>query len=215
MLRIRTQYNEIRHEEGAQLNTIFDYLDYIAPIHTFILQIPPASESTSMRSSFCLRLTLELFEHATSYPLPVEEDLERHTEALGRLHRCLGQFDEGWFAILTSRAWDAKRNTSLVPPATLLSVPILDITTRTVLHSAILSGLGAVDDWLCDHLSEERYDIREKFSEVFGKTMVVLEGAEEGVEEFGDDDIELEGGGRGIEVDEELDIGMFHGFDDL
>lgn len=176
-----------------------------------------------MRSSFYLRLTLDLFERCITYPLFPPGDKspsqEQDDKTIARFLDCLVQFDEGWLAILTSRTWDSKLHKPVPPEQPRPSATVaqaLDSTTKTVLHSAILSGTGAIDDWLCEH-PEVQASTREKFSESFWKALEVLEGVEEGEEEFADSDLEL-----GIpsisgemDVDDDADPGMFHGFDDL
>jgi len=211
----------MRNESGAQLRLLVDYISYITALHSFILQIPPNPSTSTMRTNFYLRLTLDLFERCITYPLarsgvaPPRRDEE--DQSLDRLLNCFTQFDEGWFTILTSRSWDTKKNTAVLTdtPGT-RGREDSDVTTRTVLHSAILNGMGAADEWLGDHLDLERAHIREKFGETFWKTLEILEGVEEGTEEFATADSEF-----GIpsvsemEVDERSDPGMFHGFDDL
>ena len=210
-----------RNEPGAQLHLLVDYVDYILPLHSVILQIPPDSSTAMMRTNFYLRLTLDLFERCIAYPLARSGSKsprrDEEDQTLNSLLNCLIQFDEGWFAILTSRIWDAKKSTAVfanTPRAGRRED--LDVTTRTVLHSAILSGIGAVDEWLCEHLDLERADIRERFGEIFWKTLEILEGVEEGTERFAT--AEARSGIPDVsemEVDEDPDPGMFHGFDDL
>jgi hypothetical protein len=209
----------MRNEPGARLHFLVDYIDYILSLHSFILQLPPDPSTTAMRTNFYLKLTLDLFERCIAYPLAqsggTSPRRNEEDQSLDSLLDCFIQFDEGWFAILTSRAWDTNQNT-----AVLTNTPRagwrgdLDVTTRTVLHSTILSGMGAVDRWLCDHLDLERADIREKFGETFWKTLEILEGVEEGTEEFADSESGIPSVSE-MEVDEEPDPGMFHGFDDL
>jgi len=211
----------MRNEPEAQLGLLVDYISNITALHSFILQIHPNPSTSAMRTNFYLRLTLDLFERCITYPLaysgvtPPRRDEE--DQSLDRLLNCFTQFDEGWFTILTSRSWDTKKNT-----AVLTDTPGIggrenfDVTTRTVLHSAILNGMGAVDEWLCDHLDLERAHIREKFGETFWKTLEILEGVEEGTEEFATADSEF--GVPSVsemEVDERSGPGMFRGFDDL
>lgn len=143
---------------------------------------------------------------------------KQHEEALlNRLLRTLIQFDEGWFAILTFCQWNVKEDIAIVnntPGAH--KTGILDVTTRTILHSTIMSGMGAIDDWLCDQLDLERSEIRERFGEAFWKTLEVLEGDEEGTEEFNRLDSDFASMSEsGMDMDEDADPGMFHGFDDL
>lgn len=211
----------MRNEPGAKLRLLVDYTDYILPLHSFILQLPPNPSTTAMRTNFYLRLTLDLFERCITYPLAqsggASHQRSEEDHSLSSLLGCLLQIDEGWFAILTSRAWDTKKNTAvLTSTARAGRRGDLDSTTRTVLHSAILSGMGAIDKWLRDHLDLERADVREKFGETFWKTLEILEGVEEGTEEFAEADSESEiPSVSEMEIDGEPDPGMFHGFDDL
>lgn len=211
----------MRHEVDAKLATMLDYLDFIYPMHTFILQIPPTSATSTMRSSFYLRLTIDLFDRSITYPVkesgPQSPNGEHENAILNRLLKCFLQFDEGWFAILTSRQWNPKENIAITnnTPGGVKS-ETLDITTKTILHSTILSGMNAVDDWLFEQPDLERSEIREKFGEAFWKTLEVLEGDEEGTEEFSRRDSEMETSSVGdMDVDDDMDPGMFHGFDDL
>jgi len=147
-----------------------------------------------MRANFYLRLTLDLFERCITYPLsqPGDTSLQRKEEdqSLDSLLNCFIQFDEGWFAILTSRAWDNKGNSAVPANTPRGRREFLDVTARTVLHSTILSGMGGVDEWLCDHLDLERAGVRERFRETFWKTLEILEGVEEGTEGFDQGDSE-------------------------
>lgn len=174
-----------------------------------------------MRSSFYLRLTIDLFDRSITYPAkqsgPQSPNGEQDNAILNRLLKCFIQFDEGWFAILTSRQWNPKENIAITnnTPGGAKS-DTLDITTKTILHSTILSGMNAVDDWLFEQPDLERSEIREKFGEAFWKTLEVLEGDEEGTEEFTRLDSEIEASSvSGMDVDDDVDPGMFYGFDDL
>ena len=91
----------------------------------------------------------------------------------------------------------------------------LSETEKTVLHSALINGKAAVDDWLEDDVHLEDRNLKEKFYESFWKTLEILEGDEDGevlrnaLRLTHPEDITMEVG------DMEMDPGMFHGFDDL
>ncbi|KAF8319373.1 hypothetical protein DL93DRAFT_2075010 [Clavulina sp. PMI_390] len=198
-------------------------------MHSFILQIPPHPSSTTMRSSFYLRLTLDVFDRAITYPVRPAGAHSSETldpDELALLEDLLKFFivmDEGWYAILTFRSWNSSEDTPIVDGTpsnsnSFMGSRSVDTTTRTVLHSAILSGTTEVDNWLYDDLGLQRAEIREKFGEAFWKTLEVLEGVEEGTEAFTPlptvDEVELPNI-SGIDLDDDADPGMFHGFDDL
>jgi hypothetical protein len=90
---------------------------------------------------------------------------------------------------------------------------------RTILHSTLTSGEAIIDEWLLSQDASISADVRERFGECFWGTLELLEGAEEGVDmgpdleiRQGVDEAELEFEDKEME---KVDLGMFHGFDEL
>ncbi|BGP13912.1 hypothetical protein JCM10213_002555 [Rhodosporidiobolus nylandii] len=90
---------ESRHALSSPLQTLGDFLDAIVPLHSFILSIPAAPPSSSIRVSYFLQLTGFLAPALDGYTLL--------DETLDHLFLVLSRFDAGWVAVLRGQEWDS------------------------------------------------------------------------------------------------------------
>lgn len=193
-----------------------------------ILQTPPSSNA--LRFSFFLRLTIELFEFVTTYPItstpahrghPADRTIQSATDSaahspLDELLHVLALFDEGWLAILSLQAWDIHSSKGIPTPYNPRPLAPISETDKTLLHSTLNNGGQELEEWVLSNERDIAVDIKEKVGEAFWRTMELLEGVEEGNEGLES----IQHGVNGLELDREADDidadpGIFHGFDDL
>ncbi|GAA5900329.1 uncharacterized protein JCM6883_002810 [Sporobolomyces salmoneus] len=90
---------ESRHSANSQLPTLSSFLEQLVQLLSFVLAIPAAKPSGSLRSAYLLQLTGYLAPAIEGYPLG--------EESLDKLFSVLERFDRGWAAILEGREWDS------------------------------------------------------------------------------------------------------------
>ncbi|GAA5901484.1 hypothetical protein JCM8208_001815 [Rhodotorula glutinis] len=99
---------ESRHSgPSARLPTLASFLDVILPLLAFVLSIPAAPPSTSLRVAYLLQLTGYLAPACDGYTLD-----DSHLPAL---FDALARFDLGWAAVLEGRDWDSARGAPAPP----------------------------------------------------------------------------------------------------
>ncbi|GAA5833225.1 hypothetical protein JCM11251_005179 [Rhodosporidiobolus azoricus] len=92
---------EGRHSVNSPLQTLSDFLDAVVPLLSFILTIPAAPPSHSLRTAYLLQLTGYLPPALDGYTI-LDEELEKLFDVCARVER-------GWLAILEGKDWDSAR----------------------------------------------------------------------------------------------------------
>ncbi|KPV75997.1 uncharacterized protein RHOBADRAFT_52999 [Rhodotorula graminis WP1] len=136
---------ESRHSgPSARLPTLASFLDTILPLLAFVLSIPAAPPSHSLRVAYLLQLT--------GYLAPACDGYTLDDSTLPHLFDALACFDHGWAAVLEGRDWDSARGApappSPAPPQrdAHQGAPPLRTTDRVRLDSLVrdLQGVLAV-----------------------------------------------------------------------
>ncbi|KAF8895762.1 hypothetical protein CPB85DRAFT_1329380 [Mucidula mucida] len=155
-----------RSEPTAHLPTLQLYLESASTLLGLILQIPPIDPSTSLRTSYLLHLTNDVFSSATGYAPSVQNVVD--------LVDWLDDLDQAWLASSTP-GWNPREGTGkdLVVDADdmelvrrVKSSPVSE-TEKTRLRSLLLGGMETFEEWL--GLEEEAF-------QVFARTMDELGG---------------------------------------
>ena len=167
----------------TRLPTLSSYLDAMYNLLGFILRIPPVDPSTSLRTTFLLRLTGDAINSVTGYP-PNMDDLRLLVDFLDDL-------DQAWVAVLRSQAWDPAtgEGVDLVVPVDQIqpgTIPIrsspVNQTERTRLRSLLVTGTAGLEEWLMgsgmgeeDCAQElERAGLLQEFNDIFSSALTEL-----------------------------------------
>ena len=141
---------------------------------TLTLQIPPVSLSGMLRTSLLLRLTGTVLDDIVGY-IPDVADLIP-------LLQWLDMLDRGWLSVLCRHAWDPMREAVGLPEELLEKSPLPTQTDRTRVHSLLVTGTSALENWMQGKKEEEDnlvYDMRRlgyqsTFDELFHRTLTKL-----------------------------------------
>jgi len=186
-LEIRQEYSR-RHGPVSRLPTLRAYLGAMRNLLTLTLQVPPVAPSGMLRISLLLRLTGTVIEDIPGY-IPDGTDLPPVLEWLDML-------DRGWLAVLCKQAWDPVRGEGVELSQNLLEMtPVPTQTDCTRVHSLLITGTSALEDWMEDKSEDDDdnlvHDMRRlghqgAFDEVFHRTLTTLR--ELGQDEGGDEE---------------------------
>lgn len=161
--------------EASKLPTLSSYLKATHELLSMILQIPPVDPSSSLRTTFLLRLSGDLLGAIPGY--------EPDTEVLSELLNCLDELDRGWLAVLRSQAWDAAAHAGVdLPVDSALPGRGPNPTERTRLRSLIIGGVDRLEEWLerLDTGGEdftvalERLGVQRGFDDLFARTLAEM-----------------------------------------
>lgn len=143
---------------------------------TLTLQIPPVSLSGMLRTSLLLRLTGTVFDDIVGY-IPDVADLIP-------LLQWLDMLDRGWLSVLCRHAWDPMRGAVGLPEELLKKTPLPTQTDRTRVHSLLVTGISALENWMLLGKKEDEednlvYDMRRlgyqsTVDELFHRTLTKL-----------------------------------------
>jgi hypothetical protein len=160
-----------------------------------VLLIPPVEPSASIRTSWLLRVTGDVFENIPAYSLgsqpnpasdPTDNDDDFKTvlsdeglSTLEEVFQLLEKLDEGWCAVIRNERWDSALNhgifaESFTPDD---SKPAPDptgafsVTDSTRLRSLIISGKDEFDDWLAEQGGASSFEISERSIRVMSRTL--------------------------------------------
>ncbi|GAA5835453.1 hypothetical protein JCM9279_004544 [Rhodotorula babjevae] len=101
---------ESRHSgRSARLPTLASFLEAILPLLAFVLSIPAAPPSHSLRVAYLLQLT--------GYLAPACDGYTLDDASLPALFAALARFDHGWAAVLDGRDWDSARGAPAPAPS--------------------------------------------------------------------------------------------------
>ncbi|CAL1703304.1 unnamed protein product [Somion occarium] len=170
-----------RSDPSSSLQSLPSYLTETHKLLSFILQIPPIDPSTSLRTTFLLRLSGDAMESIPGYKPDVQ--------ILSQLLDWLNDLDRGWLAVLRSQTWDPEEgtgrdiivDTSEDGQSTVRSTPMSQ-TERTRLRSLLISGTAKLEEWLEKlDTSGETYDIllerlglQQGFDDLFSNTLAEM-----------------------------------------
>ncbi|KAI0261790.1 hypothetical protein BC834DRAFT_785482, partial [Gloeopeniophorella convolvens] len=175
-LELHQSYSK-RHEPAAKLPTLQAYLTEMQRMLTLTLQVPPIAQSAMLRTSLLLRLTNTVLEEVPGYT-PDSTDL-------GPLLKWLDTLDRGWLAVLRRQTWDSARGEAIELAQHLLdkSTPPTQ-TDRTRIHSLLVTGASALEDWIEGNNTDDDddglvHDMRRlghqsAFDELFHRTLTEL-----------------------------------------
>ncbi|KAG8756049.1 hypothetical protein FRC12_010706 [Ceratobasidium sp. 428] len=122
-----------RNEPDAPYRTLSAYVSAASSLVTMALLIPPVETSASIRTSWLLRITGDIFEDIPAYTLgstfipptdpppdPTEDDGELNPpqmtltdeglSTLEEVFQLLEKIDEGWCAVIRNERWDPALN---------------------------------------------------------------------------------------------------------
>ena len=142
---------------------------------TLTLQIPPVALSGMLRTSLLLRLTGTVLDDIVGY-LPDVADLIP-------LLQWLDMLDRGWLSVLCRHAWDPMRGGVELPEELLRRTPLPTQTDRTRVHSLLVTGISALENWMEGKNEDEEdnlvHDMRRlgyqsTFDELFHRTLTKL-----------------------------------------
>jgi hypothetical protein len=150
---------------STSLPTLSSYLQKTHLLLNLILQIPPVDPSTSLRTSFFLRLTGEILSSIPGY----SPDLQTVPELLDWLE----DLDRAWLVVLRSQIWDpqTRTGTSILPNElhNHRHSSSMSQTERTRLRSLLITGTSTLEEWLetlgldfGDNALEDESDIAEE-----------------------------------------------------
>ena len=165
-----------RHESTSKLPTLQAYLDATRSLLAFTLQVPPVTPSGMLRISLLLRLTNTVMEDVPGYT-PDSTDLVP-------LLKWLDLLDRGWLSVLCLQAWDPVKNEGADLPQHLLeTIPPPTQTDCTRVHSLLVTGTSALEDWMEGKREEDedslvhdmrRLGVQSAFDELFHRTLTRL-----------------------------------------
>ncbi|KAF9009667.1 hypothetical protein BDQ17DRAFT_1274673, partial [Cyathus striatus] len=165
-----------RSQPTSSVKTLHAYLSAARHLLSFILQIPPVDPSTSLRTTYMLRLTGDVLGAVCGYPLTASptapEDLTEDAmdtspdstmpnvntpaaleadprSTLTELIDFLDDLDQAWLAVLQRQLWDPDEGTGvdLVLDVTYKSTPLTQ-TDIARLRSIIVGGEEVLEVWL-------------------------------------------------------------------
>lgn len=141
-----------RSQLSSKLPTLNDYLEEARHLLALVLQIPPIDPSTSLRTTYMLRLTGDVLGSVVGYSVtrkvsdpfaPPPTNRDRPTVSvdvvrtrLSDLVDFLDDLDQAWVAVLQSQAWD---------PSTAEGVDISE-AIESVLHQSNHNSHAPVPD---------------------------------------------------------------------
>ncbi|QRW15327.1 hypothetical protein RhiLY_14326 [Ceratobasidium sp. AG-Ba] len=187
-----------RNEPDAAYGTLSAYLTAASSLVNMILLIPPEESSASIRTSWLLRVTGDIFEDVPAYSLgsqpgpalettPHEEGelqppqpvlTEEGLATLDQVFQLFEKLDEGWCAVIRNERWDPALNHGIFAQA---SAPgdhasggpgvYFSVTDRTRLRSIIVSGKDEFDDWLAEQGGASHYEVSERSIRVMDHTL--------------------------------------------
>jgi hypothetical protein len=166
-----------RHEPESKLPTLQAYLLEMRTLLSLTLQIPPVALSGMLRTSLLLRLTGTVLDDIVGYRPDVAD--------LIPLLQWLDMLDRGWLSVLCRRAWDPVRGSVDLPEELelLTRTPLPTQTDRTRVHSLLVTGIGALENWMEGKNEDEEdslvHDMRRlgyqsAFDELFHRTLTKL-----------------------------------------
>ena len=166
-----------RHESTSKLPTLQAYLDATRSLLALTLQVPPVTPSGMLRISLLLRLTNTVMEDVPGYT-PDSTDLVP-------LLKWLDLLDRGWLSVLCLQAWDPVKNEGADLPQHLLeTIPPPTPTDCTRVHSLLVTGTSALEDWMEGKREEDEEDglvhdmqrlgVQSAFDELFHRTLTRL-----------------------------------------
>ncbi|KAH7905477.1 hypothetical protein BJ138DRAFT_1164679 [Hygrophoropsis aurantiaca] len=173
----------------TRLPTLPTYLEAMQQLLAFILRIPPVDPSTSLRTTFLLRLTGDVMNSIPGYPPDIKD--------LPHLLDFLDDLDQAWLAVLRSQIWDAEsgEGVDLVIPidvidsqnsaknkGTVITSTPVNQTERTRLRSLLITGTASLEEWLTGldtggedyQLALERAGIQQSFDDLFSLTLAEM-----------------------------------------
>jgi hypothetical protein len=164
-----------RHEPESNLPTLQAYLLAMRTLLSLTLQIPPVSLSGMLRTSLLLRLTGTVLDDIVGYHPDVAD--------LIPLLQWLDMLDHGWLSVLCRHAWDPIRGGVEIPEELLKRTPLPTQTDCTRVHSLLVTGIGALENWMEGKNENEEdnlvHDMRRlgyqsTFDELFHRTLTKL-----------------------------------------
>ena len=182
--------NISRHEPESKFATLRAYLLTMRTLLTLTLQIPPVAQSGMLRTSLLLRLTGIVLDDIVGYRPDVTD--------LIPLLQWLDMLDRGWLSVLCRHTWDPMRGSVELPEDLIKTIPRPTQTDCTRVHSLLVTGISALENWMEGKNEEEEEDnlVRDMrrlghqstFDELFHRTLTKLHELEP---EKGDDEEEL------------------------
>ncbi|KAK7040275.1 hypothetical protein VNI00_009742 [Paramarasmius palmivorus] len=172
-----------RLDPDSHVPTLPSYLEVTQKLLSMILQIPPFDPSTSLRTTFLLRLTSDAFNAIPGYT-PNAQDLPTLIDWLDDL-------DQAWLVVLRLQVWDPKEGAGITVElstnSNVRSSPITQ-TERTRLKSLLLGAVEMLEGWMecldgrtadVDGDEEQgdmegmlgRLEVRDGFNDVFSRTL--------------------------------------------
>jgi hypothetical protein len=167
--------NISRHEPESKLSTLQAYLLAMRTLLTLTLQIPPVALSGMLRTSLLLRLTGIVLDDIIGYRPDVAD--------LIPLLQWLDILDRGWLSVLCRRTWDPMRGGVELPEEVLKKTPPPTQTDCTRVHSLLVTGISALENWMEGKNEDEEDDLvhdmrrlgyQSTFDELFHRTLTKL-----------------------------------------
>ncbi|KAG9083899.1 hypothetical protein FRC06_004323 [Ceratobasidium sp. 370] len=193
-----------RNEPDAPYATLSAYISVASSLVSMVLLIPPLESSASIRTSWLLRVTGDIFESVPAYSLgsrPTAEpdhspdstddngdfntpQLTLTDEGLSTLEEVFQLFeklDEGWCAVIRNERWDPALNHGIFSQSPTPGDPIqsgsgaFSVTDSTRLRSIILSGKDEFDDWLAEQGGASNFEAADRSIRVMSHTLREIE----------------------------------------
>ncbi|KAG7086396.1 hypothetical protein E1B28_002351 [Marasmius oreades] len=174
-----------RLEPTSNLKNLCSYLEATRSLLAMILQIPPFDPSTSLRTTFLLRLTNDVLSCIPGYTPTLEEVPE--------LADWLDDLDQAWVVVLRLQVWDPCAGAGVVvdlPADSDLKTSPMSQTEKTRLKSLLIGGMEMLEEQM-EALSvdsngqvegvqhAETLTASEAFNDLFSRTSEELGMAEE------------------------------------
>jgi len=185
-LEITGAYKKRSQPSISKLPTLASYLEANRHVLSLILQIPPIDPSTSLRTTFLLRLTGDVLNSIPGYPADLD--------TLPDLLEFLDDLDQAWVTVLESQIWDPNSKIAMnftVPDDdlsiddghTIHSTP-MNQTERTRLRSMLVTGTAQLEEWLTGMVKDgeeylnvlEKAGLQQGFDDLFQRALVGIGG---------------------------------------
>lgn len=168
--------NISRQEPESKFATLRAYLLAMRTMLSLTLQIPPVALSGMLRISLLLRLTGIVLDDIVGYRPDVAD--------LIPLLQWLDMLDRGWLSVLCRHTWDPVTGGVELPDELLKKTPLPTQTDCTRVHSLLVTGISALENWMEGKNEEEEEDnlVRDMrrlghqstFDELFHRTLTQL-----------------------------------------
>ncbi|KAF9265917.1 hypothetical protein L218DRAFT_986087, partial [Marasmius fiardii PR-910] len=170
-----------RLEPTSNVRNLSSYLQGTRSLLAMTLQIPPFDPSTSLRTTFLLRLTNDAFSCIPGYTPTLEE--------VPDLVDWLDDLDQAWMVVLRLQVWDPREGVGVavdLPANSDLKSSPMSQTEKTRLKSLLLGGMEMLEEWV-EGLSgdssnvqgTETLTVAEVFNDLFSRTSKELGIAED------------------------------------